>query len=184
MIPISKIQYEDVLSFWFLEKNKPKWFIKDKSFDEEISKKFLHLYEKSSSHDINHSAKSADEILALIIILDQFPRNMFRNSAKSFKTDSKALSLTKYAIESNMDDADFSNDHKQFLYMPLMHSEDIADQKLCFELFAYNTQIQNYAKMHLDIIEQFGRFPHRNKILGRKSTDAEMIFLTTPNSAF
>ncbi len=179
----SQIQPIDVLDFWFSAENQAKWFIKNSVFDEEITRKFLNIYDAAAKEQLDHWKKSALGVLALIITLDQFPRNMFRNTAKSFVTDTKALSLTKYAIAAKMD-VGMSNDHKQFLYMPLMHSENLEDQKLGFELFTYDPQIQSYAKMHMDIIEKFGRFPHRNQILGRQSTEEELEFLKMPNAGF
>ena len=115
--------------------------------------------------------------------LDQFSRNMFRELPESYATDSKALSITKYAITKKLDE-ELSTDHKMFLYMPLMHSENLEDQKLCVQLFKDNPKEKHYAEMHLRIIERFGRFPHRNNALGRKSTEEELQFLTTPNSSF
>lgn len=183
MIHKYQIKDQDILSFWFSEENKPKWFSKDASFDEEIIMQFLSCYEAAISGQLDHWKASSLSTLAMIIILDQFPRNMFRDDVKSFATDHQALLLTKYALAEKMDE-DLDDNHKQFLYMPLMHSEDLEDQKLCFELFAYSPQIQSYAKMHMDIIEKFGRFPHRNKILDRRSTDEELNFLNTLDSGF
>lgn len=183
MVQKFQIQIQDIINFWFCSQNKEKWFYKDPIFDKEITSKFLPIYEMAVDGELDHWKESALGTLALIIILDQFPRNMFRNMAKSFVTDDKALLLTKFAIYQKMDDG-LSDDYKQFLYMPLMHSENLEDQILCFNLFAYDSQIQSYAKMHMDIIEKFGRFPHRNKIVDRNSTDEELRFLKMQNSSF
>lgn len=174
---------QDIIDFWFLEGNQDKWFSKDPIFDEEIAQKFLPIYEMAENGLLDDWKESVIGTLALIILQDQFPRNMFRNSARSFASDPKALSLAKFAIAAKMDEG-LSNDYKQFLYMPLMHSENLEDQILCCKLFAYDPKIENYAKMHMAIIEKFGRFPHRNKILARESTDEELRFLTMPNSGF
>ncbi|MES2215549.1 MAG: DUF924 family protein [Pseudomonadota bacterium] len=174
--------YQNVLDFWFSRENKPKWFDKDKDFDQIITDKFLDLYEAAAVGALDAWKESAFGVLALIIILDQFPRNMFRNDAKSFASDTLALSLTKEAIARNMDKA-LNTEQKQFLCMPLMHSEDLEDQHLSVEIFA-GTNASTYATMHMEIIARFGRFPHRNNVLGRKSTEEEIRFLTTPNSSF
>ena len=108
---------------------------------------------------------------------------MFRDTPQAFTTDSKALELSKYAIK-NSYDQQLNNEQKQFLYMPLMHSENLEDQELCVRLFAFNDYSLEYAKSHQRIIKLFGRFPHRNNILGRKSTDVELEFLQQPNSSF
>jgi len=179
-----KYSYDDVLNFWFAEENKPKWFDKDENFDTAITENFTDLYKIIASGVLDHWKESALGSLALIITLDQFSRNMFRELPESYATDSKALSITKYAITKKLDE-ELSTDHKMFLYMPLMHSENLEDQKLCVQLFKDNPKEKHYAEMHLRIIiERFGRFPHRNNALGRKSTEEELQFLTTPNSSF
>ena len=170
-----------VIEFWF--KNKPKWFVKDTNFDQSIKEQFHANYTNLSSERIELEGKDGSFILAAIIVLDQFSRNMFRGGSQMFATDSKALELTKYAIKNNLDKTLPTNDHRQFLYMPLMHSEMVEDQKLCVELFS-SLQMPyalDYAKQHLEIIERFGRFPHRNEILNRTSTEEELKFLETHN---
>lgn len=141
-----EIDYRDIIEFWFADEHKAKWFIKDPEFDKEITSKFLSYYESAINGQLDHWKDSPESTLALIILLDQFSRNMFRNTPKSFATDIYALSLAKYAIDQKMDEA-LSNDSKQFLYMPLMHSENLEDQKLCFDLFAYNPQSQHYSNL-------------------------------------
>ena len=118
-----------------------------------------------------------DGALALCILLDQFPRNAFRNTPRMFATDARARAIAQMAIESAFDDA-VDEDLRQFLYMPFMHSEDIADQDRCVELTqGLATDNHRYAVLHRDIIRRFGRFPHRNDILGRASTPEERQFL-------
>ena len=175
--------YQAILEFWFAEENKPKWFDKDENFDRIITEKFNDLYQAGALGLLDHWKESALGCLALIIVLDQFSRNMFRGLPQSYAMDSKALSLTKDAIAKKMD-KELSTDCKMFLYMPLMHSENLEDQKLCVQLFKDRPKEEHYAKMHLEIIKRFGRFPHRNRILGRKSTEEELQFLMTPNSSF
>lgn len=174
---------QEILSFWFAAENKPKWFIKKQEFDREITSKFLNYYEEAAKGDLDHWQESLDGSLALIILLDQFPRNMFRGDARSFATDSRAIAITKKIIAQNIDHQ-ASEDYKHFLYMPLMHSEDLADQELSVELFTYNPRARDYAIRHMEIIKKFGRFPHRNIILGRESTVEEIQFLSTPDSSF
>jgi len=173
----------NILGFWFLDENKPKWFIQDKEFDKVITEKFLGYYNVAASGSLDYWKGSSEGIVALIIILDQFSRNIFRGLAQSFATDSKALTMVKEAIDQGMDQEVFA-EYRHFLYMPLMHSEDLEDQNLSVKLFSNEPSSYEYAKMHMEIIKKFGRFPHRNKILGRKSTEEEIRFLTTPNSSF
>ncbi len=179
---MKKFNYQEVLSFWFAEDHKQKWFAKDKNFDEEITLKFYDQY-NDIANEFNCSGKSSEEILAAIIVLDQFSRNMFRDTPKAFATDDQALALTKYCIKKSIDQQ-LSDSHKHFLYMPLMHSENLEDQELSVKLFAFDNRACEYAKMHRDIIKHFSRFPHRNNILGRKSTTEELEFLKQKNSSF
>lgn len=178
---------EDILTFWFSDRVKPLWYEKSASFDQEIREKFGHLYEKAASGELDHWQEDSRSLLALIIILDQFPRNMFRGQAKMYQTDAKALKLAKLAFERKVDRKLSHKDHLVFLYMPFMHSENIIDQKLALSF--YKTRIKspenvNPAQRHHDIVEKFGRFPHRNEILGRPSTPEEIAFLKQPNSSF
>lgn len=168
-----------ILNFWFSEEVKPKWFVKDINLDKLITEKFQNVYQAAKMQTLTWK-KTPEGCLALVIILDQFSRNMFRGLAKSFESDAIALSLTKYALDNQMD-KDLNLEQKQFLYMPLMHSENINDQELSLSLF---TADDIYAKRHWEIIKMFNRFPHRNEILGRISTKEELEFLKTPNSSF
>ncbi len=180
------IDYLLILHFWFGNNNQDKWFNKDPKFDQEIRKNFLPIYQAAISRKLEHWLDQDDSTLALIIILDQFPRNMFRDKKEMYASDELALYYTKLALEKNYDQ-NLSDHEKLFLYMPLMHSENLDDQKLCISLLKKNTSLKeslNFAKMHHDIIEKFGRFPHRNKILGRESSEAELKFLNQPNSSF
>ena len=176
---------DDVLSFWFDENIKPLWFKKSKEFDREVKEKFIVLYQLAKTGALNSWQNQATDILALIIVLDQFPRNMFRNSDRAFATDSMAVELTKYAVNHNYQQ-DLTAEQQAFLYMPLMHSESSADQALCVELFEKLGREDNlkFAIKHQEIINRFKRFPHRNQILGRDSTAAEREFLTQPGSSF
>ncbi len=174
---------EDILNFWFAPENKPKWYIKDPEFDKAITEKFLGYYEEATKGNLDHWQKSLAGSLALIILFDQFPRNMFRNHAKSYSTDAQALAITKSTIIKGMD-KEASMEYRHFLYMPLMHSENLSDQTLSVRLFANMPSADKHARAHMEIIRKFGRFPHRNAILGRKSTAEEIKFLDTPSSSF
>jgi uncharacterized protein (DUF924 family) len=176
---------EDILNFWFSTTVKPLWFKKSSKFDQEIKQRFHKIYQQAAAGSLNSWRNQPGDTLALIIILDQFARNMFRNTPQAFATDPQALELTKYALEHNYQQK-LSLDQQAFLYMPLMHSEKKEDQADCVELFS-QLGTENYlefALKHQTIIDRFGRFPHRNQILGRKSTPAETSFLTQPGSSF
>ena len=172
-----------IIDFWFT--NKPKWFLKEPEFDALIKKKFFVVYNQVINNELDSWSSKAEDILSLILVLDQFPRNMFRDTPKAFSGDKLALALAKEAIKKEFG-LKLNQEKRMFLYMPLMHSELLPDQELSVELFSKinNINILNYAITHHDIISKFGRFPHRNKILGRVSTPEEVAFLSTPNSSF
>ena len=180
----SKIMGSDIIRFWF--DHAPQWFDKDPLFDADIRRRYLPLYRQAVEGELSSWENKPEDMLALIILLDQFPRNMFRDTPDAFASDALALSLTKKAIELGVDKKLSKTTYKQFLYMPLMHSEVLADQQLSVEVFSAlnDPQALRYAEAHRDIIARFGRFPHRNKILGRPSTEEERVFLTQPNSGF
>ena len=176
---------DDILSFWFSEKVKPLWFKKDTEFDREIKQRFFDTYQLAKAGELDDWRSNPESILALIILLDQFPRNMFRSTPQAFATDRQAVELTQYALEKKYEQ-ELSTEKKVFLYMPLMHSEGSEDQAKCVELFQKLGKEDNlkFAIKHQKIVTRFGRFPHRNKILGRESTPAEQEFLTQPGSSF
>lgn len=169
-----------IIEFWFDAQNKVLWFSKNPEFDNLIKTKFLHFYEQALLGKLDHWKESPEGILALIIVFDQFPRNIFRNTAKSFATDERALNLAKPAIENSIDKKLVSDEYRHFLYMPFMHSEVLSDQEKSLQLFKHN----EYAQRHYDIIRRFGRFPHRNNLLNRISTAEELEFLKQPDSSF
>lgn len=175
----------EVLNFWFSERVKPLWFKKSDEFDREIKQRFIATYQLAQTGELNSWRDRSFNLLSLIIILDQFPRNMFRNTAQAFATDAQAVALTKYALNHNYPQ-DLTLEQQIFLYMPLMHSENKADQALSVELFQAlgKEDNLNFAIQHQAVIDRFGRFPHRNQILGRESTPAEKEFLTQPGSSF
>ena len=127
--------------------------------------------------------------MALCLLLDQFPRNLFREDARAFATDDKALAIARHAVETGRDlEEDLSRDMRKFLYLPFEHSEDLDDQRICMKLMAERLdpigEDLDWARKHFVIIERFGRFPHRNEALGRESTPEELEFLKGPDSSF
>ena len=174
---------EAVLEFWFRgDLERKEWFSKDPSFDDEIRARFLALYEEGARGAFTVWRNSPRSCLALIVLLDQFPRNMFRGSARAFATDALALDAARHAIASGYD-RPLSKTERTFIYLPFEHSENLADQERALELFAGHPNSE-WAHKHWEIIKRFGRFPHRNGILGRQSTPAEIEFLRQPGSSF
>lgn len=173
----------EVLDFWFRQLSQRDKFAKSDSIDADIGRRFGDLYDRLARE--LPAPASARGALAAIIVLDQFPRNMFRGSAKAFATDGAALALSEAAIEQGFDRA-LSAEERQFLYMPFQHSEDRAIQARSVDLFARlgDADVLEYARRHCEIIERFGRFPHRNPTLGRESTEEETRFLEEPGSSF
>lgn len=171
-----------VTNFWFSSEVQPFWFLKDSDFDENLRQRFGKVYEEAVSKFKEgkfEDVKTAEEALSYVIVLDQFSRNMFRDTPKAFATDDMALTIAKMAVEKGLDRELTSAAHHNFLYMPYMHSENLMDQEDGIRLFSTlpgNEQAVSYARQHRDIIIQFGRFPHRNKILGRVSTPEEIEF--------
>lgn len=175
---------KDVLEFWFSPRARPHWFESDAGLDEEIRSRFGPLWEHASSGGCDAWASSSEGALALIIVLDQFPRNMFRGDARSFASDEQALDVSRRAVDAGLD-SDLDATQRQFLYMPHMHSEQLEDQERACELFGGpGMPGPEWAEKHKVIIERFGRFPHRNEVLGRTSTPEEVAFLEQPGSSF
>ena len=164
---------EAILLFWFTEAGPDKWYIKDPEFDDLIRGRFEEIYDKAAAGEFDDWTNTAQGTLALVIVLDQFPRNMFRNTPKSFATDSKALAIAKEAVAKGFD-KELPPEQRKFFYMPYMHSEALEDQEECVRLFDGTNE---WAEKHRDVIVKFGRFPHRNEILGRESTQEEKEYL-------
>jgi uncharacterized protein (DUF924 family) len=196
--------YEPVLDFWFGNLNEKgvadeahtkRWFMKDPAFDAGIVERFGPLHEAVATGRCNEWLDSTRGQLAFVIVLDQFSRNMFRGDPRSFASDPRALEIALRAIDAG-DDKKLRRDERLFLYTPLIHSEDRATQDRGVALFtafrdeqpaAEQAPLSNnlrYAIMHRDIVHRFGRFPHRNAILGRESTPEEIEFLKGENSSF
>ena len=170
-------QAQNVVAFW-REAGADKWFAKSDAFDSDIRTRFLDLHERAARGELAAWEDIAEGALALLILLDQFPRNLFRDSAHAFATDAMALNIARRARK-NAYELQCGEDMKQFFFMPFMHSEHLADQDLCVALCGLHGLDDNieFAEMHRDIIERFGRFPHRNRVLGRQSSAEEQAFL-------
>jgi uncharacterized protein (DUF924 family) len=177
-----------VLKFWF-ERERGAWFKKNAAFDEEIRRRFLHLYEMGAAGELAQWKQVPADCLALVILLDQFPRNMFRGSAKAFAADPLARDAACTILQNDWDKA-MTPDERMFAYLPLEHSESLADQERCLALmteiavFPETADLPKWAEAHLVIVRRFGRFPHRNAALGRANTPEETEFLKEPGSSF
>jgi uncharacterized protein (DUF924 family) len=167
----------EIIAFW-REAGPDRWFNKDAAFDDEIRRRFLGIHEDAAAGRLRDWESSADGVLALLILLDQFPRNIFRNDARTFATDPLARAAAAGAIVRGYD-AQVPAEMRSFFYLPFEHSEDLADQERSLALYkaAGNADNLKWAEQHADIIRRFGRFPHRNAVLGRVTTPAEQEFL-------
>ena len=168
---------DEVLTFWRATGPK-KWFAKDDAFDAEIKGRFLPTYEAAAAGRLAGWEATPEGALALAIVLDQFPRNMFRNDARAFAADTTARGVADRALARGFDREVPAGD-RMFFYLPFEHSENLADQERCCALFRAlgDADLLRWAELHADIIRRFGRFPHRNAVLGRKTTPAERDFL-------
>lgn len=177
--------YQQILDFWFDELEPQQWWSKDADLDRMIEERFFPVYEQACRCELYPWRKSAEGRLAEIIVLDQFPRNMFRDTPRSFATDSLALVLAQEAVLLGFD-LRLRTPQRSFLYMPYMHSESLVIHELAVALFEKNgnESALDYEYRHKQIIERFGRYPHRNAILGRASTAEESAFLKQPGSGF
>ena len=172
---------EDILSFWLDEVGPEGWYKQDDDLDEAIRTRFLETWKAAAEGKLDQWMLRPDQSLALLILLDQFPRNMFRGVETAFSTDKKALAAAKKAI-CDGHDLKVDEPQRQFFYLPLMHSECLTDQERCVRLFMTRmpqTGGNNlpYAKEHRDVIRKFGRFPYRNDALGRNTTANEQAYL-------
>ncbi len=180
----------EILKFWFEESTPEQWFTKDPGFDNQIKVKFLRTVEKAISGELDDWANSPYSCLALIILLDQFPRNLFRNDKLAFKNDPKALKFCKHAIQNSFI-GQLINEERLFALLPLIHSENIEDHEMAnLVLEKYLINLTGFEKTkkawndHTRVIKRFGHYPHRNAILGRESTEEEISFLKEPNSSW
>jgi len=167
----------DILNFW-REAGHDRWYRRDETFDVEVCRRFLDLWQQAAAGELSDWEATDDGALALTIVLDQFPRNIFRGDARAYASDALARGVAARAIDRGADKR-IDPLLLEFLYMPFMHSEHLPDQLRCVELFGgtSNTENQEYAEQHADIIRRFGRFPHRNPVMGRETTPEEQAFL-------
>jgi uncharacterized protein (DUF924 family) len=177
--------FQDVLSFWFKEVEPKQWWIKDAAFDQLITNKFLVVHQQASRCELLHWRATIHGRLAEIIVLDQFSRNIFRDTPQSFESDPLALALAQEAISLDIHH-DLTAIERSFLYMPFMHSESLIIHDIALTLYKANGIEANvdFEIKHRVIIEKFGRYPHRNNILNRTSSVAELEFLNQQDSSF
>jgi uncharacterized protein (DUF924 family) len=167
----------DILAFW-RDAGSDRWYTPDDAFDAEVRRRYHDLWRKASAGELSSWEASDDGALALVIVLDQFPRNMFRGDIRTYASDALAREAAQRAVENGLD-ARIDPVLREFLYLPFMHSEHLADQLRCIELSrkAGLAESAKWAEHHADIIRRFGRFPHRNRLLGRATTLEEQAFL-------
>ena len=183
--PIEDAEMRQVLDFWLVETDPDLWFSRSDELDARIREKFSDLHERAVAGELAHWRGTPEGCLGEIILLDQFSRNLYRNDARGYAQDPQAREIMTLALARGFD-AGMSKDERKFLYMPLQHSEDAADQARSIELFRAleDDDTFKYTLCHQEIIPRFGRFPHRNADLGRESTAEEMAFLEEPDSSF
>jgi len=169
---------EDVLDFWFAPECKSCWFNATSAMDEMIRSRFESLWMAAQNEELQEWKASAEGCLALVIVLDQLPLNMYRGKAESFMTESLARDISQHAIQQGFE-KNMSEEQKLFLFLPFMHSENIEDQHTSVALFEQAGMMDSvrWAKHHQDIVQRFGRFPHRNNILGRENSSDEEAYL-------
>ena len=187
---------DEVLAFWFGREDEPgygefreAWFRKDPEFDQQVQERFGPLYERAAAGELDGWREEARSCLALVICLDQFPRNMFRGDGRTHATDDKALETARYALERALD-RELPPFQRVFVYMPFMHSESVEDQRRSVELFERLAEepgapdLTSYAVGQTEIGERFGRFPHRNVLLDRETTPEAAEFMQEPEPSF
>jgi uncharacterized protein (DUF924 family) len=166
-----------ILAFW-RDAGPARWYTSDDAFDAEVRRRFLGLWQKAAAGELSSWETSDDGALALVIVLDQFPRNMFRGDARIYASDERAQEVANRAVDRGVE-ARIDPTLREFLYLPFMHSEHLPDQLRCIELSraAGHAESLKWAEHHANIIRRFGRFPHRNHLLGRATTLEEQAFL-------
>jgi uncharacterized protein (DUF924 family) len=190
------VEWPEIIEFWFGPPGHPgyaeprdEWFEKSTDFDAEVRERFLGTWVAAGKHQLDHWLAVPDGALALVVVLDQFPRNMFRSSAKAYITDRQALAVAERIVDRGWDQ-EMKPGQRWFVYLPFEHSESMAVQERSIALFRGlagdkgSRAAIEFARRHYDIIARFGRFPHRNGVLGRDSTPEELEFLRQPGSGF
>lgn len=179
------MNYQEILNFWFASETQPHWFAQSTDFDQTLEKRFKTVLHSAAQSELWHWRSSIEGRLAEIIVLDQFSRNIFRDTPFAFAQDPLALALAQEAVNQGLDQQ-LTPEQRAFLYLPFMHSESPQIHQYALKLFEDlgNPLNLDFEKKHKVIIDRFGRYPHRNAILGRASTAEELEFLTQPNSSF
>lgn len=192
---IERQEVQGVLDFWFgagtpeLDQPRQVWWARDDRFDKLISEQFGELHKRAARGDLHEWSSEAEPSLALVILLDQFSRNLHRGSSAAYANDPRARQVAAGAIDLGFDRL-LLPIRAQFFYLPFMHSEHLEDQSRCVSLFEALVGLPDqensvsFARRHEDIVRRFRRFPHRNAVLGRESTEDELAFLEEPNSSF
>ena len=172
-----------IVDFWFSDRVRPFWFQSTAEFDDELRNRFESVWQLAAAGKLDSWIETPEGALALVIVLDQFPLNMYRGDALCFSTEAKSRDIASLAIEHNFDQT-LTGEQKAFLYMPFMHSESLQDQEKSVVLYEAAGLDENlkFARHHRDIVRRFGRFPHRNKILERASTEAEINYLQSEDA--
>lgn len=176
----------EILDFWFAAATAKRWFAGDAAFDDEVRARLGHWFERAAKGELQDWRASPAGCVALCVLLDQVPRNLYRGHARAFATDAAARAITQHAVERKFDQA-LPQAQQLFLYLPFEHSELLADQDISVQFCGRldnEPRWLEYAVRHRDVIVRFGRFPHRNAALGRTNTDEETAFLATPGSSF
>ncbi len=184
---MTAVSIAQVLEFWFAPGRRDFWFQASEAFDAEVRAALGPGHETAAAGALETWRRSAHGCLALCILLDQVPRNIFRGTPRAFATDASARAVANHALEHGFDLAFEDKDHRMFLYLPLEHSEELADQDRCVALVRERIKDEEYMRpveRHREVIARFGRFPHRNAILGRPSRPEEIAFLAEPFSSF
>lgn len=174
------VKPDDILNFWFYEVGRDKWFTEDRTLDATVRERFLALHEKAAAGELKEWEDTPEGMLALMLLLDQFPRRMFRGTSRAFETDEMAQELAREAVIKHFDDR-IDRDYKMLFYLPFLNSESEGNQRLA--LFYIRERVKEgewltIAEQHLEIVQRFGRFPQRNPILGRDPTPEEVEFLS------
>lgn len=198
------MEYKDILEYWFGELDEygrtdesrfKLWFGKSEETDQYLTENYKDLLESAKRGELDSWKESAEGLVAFIVLLDQFSRNIYRDTAEMYAADEQVLSVAKRAVETGVD-KEMPISHRVFTYLPFMHSENLEDQEQCIELFKglqnevpeeVKKSIQgniDYAIKHRDVVKGYGRFPHRNEILGRESIEEEKVYLSNPDAGF
>ena len=170
---------EDVINFWFYEIGRDRWFVEDHALDSQMHERFLAIHEQATNQELDAWKQTPEGMLALLLLLDEFPRRMFRGTSRAFATDDEALEVAREGIIKHFDDR-IDKQFKMLFYLPFLNSEDLGDQRLALYYIRERAKEQEWlsvAEQRFETVERFGRFPQRNPILGRDPTPEEIAFL-------